>query len=392
MKNYKIKSNTAQMTVLEGDFTYGFSIVIFVCIGLIFLGIAVFLFAEEQTFNRWANLFALMGLTIMYVGLIMPRTQAKYSPHSFVFDHQAAQLKIIQDRESTQSITIPYADIDSFDIKTVVSSSSSPNTSTRIRSYTYYPHVVKKDSGMVEFGKTHNLQYAQDLVDMLNAARQNALAEPKTATVNYTLPQKISKTIKGDAIILQWRNVVNWLKLLGTLLICCTLTVFIVQVGGLLLAEHEDIWFLVYFFFGFMFLIMLMILISTLYDLWKNFNTTFGISISKTSLEFFENDLNGRLKKSEILTLKDIGAIIFNFQISENNNNAVQILTKEQFTKMQTMRNESEQFSWSAITDGFKLARQVRRIDIQALNVVERIQLEYWLQQTLRERGNDTVL
>lgn len=287
------------------------------------------------------------------------------NPHEFVFDNQKQGVRIRQrKRGKMQEVTIPYRDIARFAIRTRMSSSSSSSGGTQTRTY----HIVfwqKHDSSiwdLREFTRRKQAKaFCQYMEDFLE--RKPDVVPPETP---YELPATISRTTTQTGIQISWRNtpqlsfVIFLLILMGFWGIDCVLLISSMSVPFFILTA-------------------LLTLISALIvvDLYKNLTTKYALRLSKTHLAFLEN---GKEKKH--LLMKDIAAVNFDLKDSIGGT-PIRILTHSQLQGVQ----RNKQPGLDDVLGLLKSALTIFRIKIDGLTVVEKVQLEHFLQQEMTKLG-----
>jgi hypothetical protein len=147
-----------------------------------------------------------------------------------------------------------------------------------------------------------------------------------------------------------------------------------------------------YFFYiviGFILTIFCFVMFTVVRKLIKDATTRYAVSVDHTNLEYYEFAKNsGRMKNQKTHPLKTVHSIRYTFSPSSQYQDAgLKILTNTEAKR--TEENEKKPFQ--ALKDAFTGKNQPITLSINALNPVECLQLESWLQELILKKGNVTV-
>jgi hypothetical protein len=133
-----------------------------------------------------------------------------------------------------------------------------------------------------------------------------------------------------------------------------------------------------------------LIMLFNIFTVIKDATTHYAVAISKNDLEYFEykssQDVSRNLKS---LPLKEIHSISYTFSAPARNNiTGIEILTRQQFADAQ---NQSGSFL-QTINKLFQRRTKGIRLNIKSMNAVECLQLESWLQATIKKKSGLEVI
>jgi hypothetical protein len=139
-----------------------------------------------------------------------------------------------------------------------------------------------------------------------------------------------------------------------------------------------------YLIVGFIGVVFVIVIGGNMMKMIKNARTVYAVAVSSSSLDYMERDLAGRMRKTVQFPLQDIHAISFSFD-TDNAMRKIFIYTHEQFTKQDKLKVS---LSIDSIKEIYNFYTGLVSLDMQDLTPVEALQIENYLQQQIREKGN----
>jgi hypothetical protein len=384
---YTIQELNKDKVILERAGT-GFNAFLFTSTGCIFsgIGILLFIFLKHMgpPYSYFSYLFFLFGLIAVYAGANLSGQTKKTIPKFIIFDNRKGYVQIQFADDSSESGYIPYPEIDSFfiDIKEETRSTGGSRSSGFTTTYTYHPTLQKKDGSKWELSKVNSKSKAEEFINSLkdhlqlnNAAQK--LPEP-------VLTNKVENETSRDKAIVKWRNNPGSAPVFITAF--CMLFIFMGYIITSSFLKAGDISFFFCFVAGFIFIVFLIVIYSKFSKIIRDYKTTYGFSISSTDFKYFEEDNKGEIKNTKTIPLKDMQGVYFNFQPSE---------MSDQITSLyiQTVEKENAPNDKYGIETFKKIFTSTNLpLDLSDLNAVEKLELERWIQDTIKKRSGVSVL
>jgi hypothetical protein len=121
----------------------------------------------------------------------------------------------------------------------------------------------------------------------------------------------------------------------------------------------------------------------------KDATTRYAVSVDHTNLEYYEfSKSTGQMRNKKTHPLHNVQSINYSFTPSQQNMGAgLKILTKADSDRLQELKEKPME----AFKDLFKSGNGPITLSITALNPVECLQLENWLQELILKKGNVKV-
>lgn len=379
--HYKLKSADDQQLVFKESnaivwLSWLFPIIGFPILLLGLLGILAS-FPSNEPITAMDLILTGIGWTFTTaVGIMW--TSRHSNPYQLIFDNDNGVVIIYQKRKGEDAITeIPYNEIDGFYIRTKTTSSSSSSGSSTSRNYIVY--WLKKDGNMWDLCSYGNRSKAEAMQHKL--VSQVKLDQSPNLSKQPKLPESITMKKSANGVALEWRNKITAKFLFFMLIILGFCTVD----AGLYLKWMEEGDGMPFFVMTpFMALLVGLII----YYLIKNISTTYRLVITDTEL-FFEHIKGEQITKKKSIKLADIAAIMFEFK-DVVGGSPLKILNHNEFNQLQeAMRGD---FNFSDIGKLISMAYQSFQINIDALDVVDKVDLEKILQRVILEKGGVDVL
>lgn len=361
---------------------------LFIFIGSIFTIIGFFMVASmddsEMPFSIIQFILPVFGLVAIYAGIMFPKLQQRNIPDEIIFDNSNGRVEINQKESDIKTAYIYYDEIADFIVKAKKHESSSSGTSSSRTYYSYHIYLAKKDGGQWELLKFGSESSAQEEVIKLKGLVQLHVP-PQRVPPNVTQSQKFKISNDYHKTEISWRNKLGYgpLALAGFSAVFLTIAYAILGSGFI----DEDFPVFGYFVVGFIGVVFVIVIGGNIMKMVKNANTVYAIVITGASLDYIERDVAGRIKKTTQFPLPDLHAISFSFD-TDNVLRKIFIYTHEQFEKQNTM---SVSFSVESIKAMYTFYKGLVSLDLQDLTSVETLQVENYLQQQIRERGNIQV-
>ncbi len=369
--NYKIKEQQSDRLIFKETGQLWIFILIFGGIGgmMLLFGLGSSQIIDDAPFEV-AFIFTSFGLIFSSAALLM-FTMRFANPSAIIFDNGLQKVIIKQKNKDAQHVAaIPYTDIAGFGIRTKVtrsSSSSSGSSTTR----TYIVHWQKTDSSIWDLSSFEKRKKAQESLAALEAfffREENA----KSERMRVRFPKSIKKTVFADQVDLTWRNKITWK-------VVCFISIlvgFSLIVPALAQAE------------SYMALVIISLFLTAItaglgYYVWQSLFVVHGIRITK---EQFSELRNGKEKKS--LPLSEIAAINFDFKDAIGGS-PLRVMTHKQ--KQDLSPSGDQKMDIKEISKLFTSAFKLFQINIEGLDVVEKVHLEEYLQQKLADFGVEVL-
>jgi ABC-type multidrug transport system fused ATPase/permease subunit len=378
--SYKISSVDSQKIILERN-SPAIITGAFIIIGSIILlvGIGLNLFSEtwEMPILFFRILLPLFGLLAFLSGMYIPKQVRNSIPEQLIFDHQKGALLVQMDKAKNEFGYIRYNEIESINIYVEVRSSG------KSTSHYYHIYVHKKDGSdwyLLEFS---NRTKAETVLKELQTSIP--LHNPCTINEPFALSQKIEKKEGHDKTIIHWQNKVSIWETLGILIFSI---LFLSILSMVLFFDGEPQPFM-YIVMGVILSVFLLVMTIVIRNLIKDAYTRYAVSVDATTLVYYEfNKKTGAMRNNKILPLQSVESIGYTFAPNKNTlNPGIKILTSENIAQQ---KREKEN-PLEVLRNLFSKNNKAITLSIKALNPVECLQLENWLQKLIFDKGNVTV-
>lgn len=386
---YKIISSDAHQIVLERE-SVKMATGCFVAIGSLFfligLGLNFFLTTWEMPYLLFRILFPVFGLGAIYAGLFLPKQTKNTQPEQIIFDHDKGAVVVNMTKTGDERGYIRYDEIADFDIYVESRRSSGSGSSSGRTYYHYHVFIQKQDGGewhIMDFSSRADAeaQVAMFKVTVPLSKSFNGSSSPKLTT-------KIEKKEGLDKTVIHWQNKVTWgqpvfLLAFSIIFLSILSSFFSFDTGG----GGFDVFFFVVL--GFILTVFCFVMFSVVRKLIKDATTRYAVSVDHTNLEYYEfAKSSGQMKNKKVLPLGMIHNINYTFAPSRQYQDAgLKILTKAESDRT----NQYQEKPLEALKDLFKGENQPITLSITALNPVECLQLENWLQELVMKKGNVRV-
>lgn len=386
---YKIVSSDAHKLVMERE-SVAAATGIFVGVGALFFfigaGLNIFMDSWEMPFMLFRILFPLFGLGAIVAGLRNPKQVQNTQPEQFIFDHDKGAIVVQMTKMGDERGYIRYDEVAGFDIY-IEKRSSSGSGSSRSRTYYHYHIYIKKKDG----GEWHIMDFsdhatAQAMVAQLTA--QVPLDKPFNISAQPKLTNKIEKKDGLDKTIIHWQNKVGWgqpvfLVVFSIIFLSILSSFFSFDTGG----GGIDWFFMIVI--GFMLFVFGIVMFTVVRKLIKDATTRYAVSVDRTNLEYYEfSKKTGTIKDKKTLPLSMVQSISYTYSPSKQYQEAgLKILTKADIDRAEEIKEKPLE----ALKDLFKAENGPIVLSITALNPVECLQLESWLQELILKKSNVTV-
>jgi hypothetical protein len=278
-------------------------------------------------------------------------------PEKFIFDHEKGWVSIHAKSETNIEAYIQYAEIKKLDIH--VKEIKGKNSTT----YVFYGYLEKLDGSKWHFVKDGNRNKVEEAIKLILPLINTAPKGNKPPRT--TISSKIEKLLRGDTALLYWQNkaafrsfqlFIYTLLWLGIVTLCFCLLFLIPDIP--LGAKIAIVIFLLLIVSIFGYYLLLAIKRNL-----KNLFRKFAIAITPEKVEYYEfNKNSGKQKVNVALAVSEINSIRFTFVSWENFKKPIEIIPKD------------------------KNAEAVA-FYMDALNPVECLQVENWIQETLKEKA-----
>jgi hypothetical protein len=383
---YRIMASDTNKIVLERESTR-LAAGVFVVIGSVFfligVGLNVFMNTWEMPFVIFRLLFPLFGLIAIVAGVYLPKQTRETQPEQITFDHSKGAVVVSMSKMGDQHGYIRYDEIEDFDIYVESRSTSSSKGPSR----TYYRHHVylkKKDGGEWHLFDYGDRAEADAMIAQLRA--QVPSDKQFNVSISPKLSPKIAKQEGLDRTIIHWQNKVTiWAPLF---LFVFSVIFLSVLYSFFTFGQEIEVFGLIVI--GFIFFVFLLVMFATVRKFIKDATTRYAVSVDHANLEYYEfAKSSGQMRNKKSLPLKQVHSINYNFIPGQNNPAAgLKILTHGESARIQELKEKPLE----ALKDLFKSNNQPISLSITALNPVECLQLENWLQELILKKGNVNAL
>jgi hypothetical protein len=389
---YQITSNDNNKLVLERA-GQGCGMAMFIGIGTLFfiIGICLNIFMDGYAFPNilFKLLFPAFGLGAIVTGIYIPKINRETTPESITFDNSKGAVIIQMTKDGNQTGYIRYDEIDNFDIF-VERRSSSSSSSGRGSSNSYYYHVLlrKKDGGEWYLTESGSRSKAEKLLQQLTDAVH--LSNPYTLRVSPVFTEKLQKDETSGKTVITWKNKVS---ILAPLFLLAFAVTFISIISTVFMGNgFGSFGFSIFpvFIIGFILLVFVFVIFSIAKKMYRDATCIFSVVIDKQNFEYLETSKStGVVKKSRLVPLKNVHIIRYTFTPVKNyGDKGLEILTPAEHDQLQKYKEKP----FEVIKDLFSGKEGPIKLDIRGLNPVECLQLETWLQDLIKKRGDVDVL
>jgi hypothetical protein len=363
---------------------------IFIIVGTVFtlIGIGLLIFATdaELPLSMMRFLFPLFGIIAIVVGVKLPKMQSKSTPDQLIFDNVNGRVQISQEYSDIKTAYIYYDEIEDFKLKIKSESSSSSTRSSRTY-YSYHVYLQKKDGGQWELLRSGSEGAANKDMAALKQAI-NLKASPVRMLAYTAQSSKYDVRDYGHKVELSWKNPVG---LTAFFLIAFSIVFISVFYTIMRTAFDVEDDFPVFFVLvgGFIAAVFLIVIVGNFIKVIKNSKTVYAVAITDSSLDYFEKDNTGRIKKDIRFPLSDIHAISFSFD-TQSTLRKLFIYTHEQFKKKSDI-DDNPKLSIGYLKSMYDFYKEIVALDMQELTSVEALHVENYLQEQIRQKGQTSV-
>lgn len=384
---YKLASSDSTKMVLTRESATGASIFtiivgsLFIVIGI---GINAFVYSWEFSYILIKTLFPLFGLLAVYGGISMPKQLRLTQPSRITFDHEKGAVVIEMNDKTDQRGYIRYDEVEGFDIHEERRTSSSGSSNTRTRTYyVYHVYLKKKDGGEWHLFQFNTRAKAEELIIQLKAEIQ--FDKPFTVTEQPRLTSKIEKQEGIDKTVIHWENKVT---LMQPIIVFTFGLIFLTMLFSFF-TFGEEVEIFGSIVIGFILIIFLFIMFVIIQKMIKDMTTRYAVSVDHTNLEYFEfSRSTGAMRNKKTLGLKDVHSINYTFAPSKNYQAAGLTIRMQEHIGREKLLDEKP---IEAIKDLFLTGDKPITLSITALNPVECLQLENWLQELILNKSRMKV-
>ena len=384
---YRIISSDPHKIVLERVST-ALASGLFIGVGSLFLligvGLNVFMTTWEMPFMMFRLLFPAFGLIAIFAGRYLPRQVRESTPEQIIFDHDKGAVVVAMTKTGNEQGYIRYNEIAGYDIDVESRSSSSSTTSGSRTYYRYHVYLRKKDGGEWYLFEYNNRSAAEDMINLL---KTQVLADrPFKVSEQSKLTSKIEKKEGLDKTIIHWQNKVSFWQPLFLLVF----SVIFLSILYSFFSFGKEIEFFGLVILGFIFSVFLFVMAVTIRKLIKDATTRYAVSVDHANLEYYEfSKSSGQMRNKKTLPLTVVHSINYTFAPSKNNPGAgLKILTQEEAERFHQYKEKPME----VLKDLFTGSNKPIALSITALNPVECLQLENWLQELILKKSNKQVL
>lgn len=391
----KVKSFSENQLILERDNNLTNSI-IFIIIGAVFTltGLAMLVLMPWQFPYLIIKLvFPMVGIVVLYAALNNEKHQKKTEVNKIVFDNNLGCVALEMANE-TQRGFIKYSEIEKFDVFV------ERQTSGKHTNYFYHTVLFKKDSGQWFLTKHTSQEKANETIADLN--KKINLSNPYLPNIKPVFSNKLEKNEGLEKTTVSWRNEVKYTSILFLGLFAIT---FLIVLTAILYSFKDSSVQLIFPFIvvGFIFVVFAIIMFSFVKQMIKDATTKYTIAISRNNFEYLElNKDSNKIKLSKIIPMQELYSIVYNQNPIASNGqpNKLFAYNKVGYDQLMEYRNnpakQFEAFS-AAFTENIKKGtlkftnesnNQIELV-INALNPIECLQLETWLQETIKNKNEE---
>lgn len=387
---YTITSSDAHKMVLERD-SVKMATGCFVAIGSLFfiigVGLNFFITTWEMPFLLFRILFPLFGLIAIFAGTSLPKKTENTQPEQIIFDHDKGAVIVHMTKIGTERGHIRYDEIAGYDIYVESRRSSGSGSSSSRTTYRYHVYVKKKDGGewhLFEFG---DRAAAEAVILQLTALVP--LNKPFTITEQPKLSPKIERKEGLDKTVIHWQNKVSITQPIFLVFFCI---IFFSILSSFFTFDKGGVGFDIFFMLiiGFILLVFCFVMFVVIREMIKDATTRYAVSVDHTNLEYYEfSKKSGQMKNKRALPLTHVQSINYTFAPSKQyHDSGLKILTKADIDRAEEIKQKP--------LEGFKDLFKGNNsgpivLSITALNPVECLQLENWLQELILKKSSVAV-
>lgn len=378
-----LKSADADKIIFQRA-TDGCTTTVFIIVGLLFasIGVALNLLSSDTEFPfiLFRILLPLFGIAAIAAGIAAPKIAKRTIPESISFHNDKGAVIVEMDSSTKQTGHIRYDEIEKFDI--YVESRSSSSSSNRPSRTVYYYHVLirKKDGGEWFIAECKSQKEAEEMKEQLHAGVK--LTNPCTLSTNQLLTPKLSKQEGGDKTIIHWHNKVGFFAPVFLVFF----SIAFLSILSTAFTSTFDLNGFVYVVIAFILFIFCLVMFITIRNMFKEATTRYAISIDHSALEYYEfSKSSGVMKNKRVIPLSEVYSIIYSFAPVKNYSNNGLTITSEK-ESLQAKANNNKPFT--ELKNLFSGEDKPISFSISALNPVECLQLESWLQNLIKKKGN----
>lgn len=308
------------------------------------------------------------------IGMIMPNNSTSNDikhAEKIEFDNVSNCIKVYMTKKSLKAGYIPYDSIETIEIKKRCIDSKS-------NKYAYDVHMLKKDSGIWQLSSFVSEAEAIAFQNPLNSCIKSATTSPQLPEIE--LPEKFVQQKTYEGIGFQWTNSAPSGLLL---LILMTLLFGIIELYLILIQGYFSLMFV---FFTFFFLILLLCTYFLIDSIIEYSTTRYAILINAKTFIYRETSKrNGKLKKETIQNISDLSSLHYSFDFNFSDP-ILYLDTKENQQKQLDTKKEKSMQSF------FSFYKSFFTLKFTALNPVETIELERWIQGMIQELSSKEIL
>lgn len=380
--SYKLKSADSNTIVFE-RLGAGCNSAIMIVVGGIFFGIGVILnlFSPNYAFPDilFLTLFPFIGFVILVVGITLPSMERKSKPQLITFDNTKGAVIIQMAKDGNQVGYIRYDEIEGFDIHVQKTSSSSSSSSAQ--RYYFHAFLKKKDGGEWFLSQSRTRESAE--ADLRKIYEFGRFDTPFTVTASPSVSAKIQKEEKSDRTTIKWHNKLSFFAPLGLLVSAVAFPSIMV---GVINSGPEKPG-LIYLIIGIILIVFSLVIFFIGRSMYIRATTSFAISIDPTNLVYAEmNKSTGAVKKSKVVPLAEVFSVTYSFS-KRSSGGGLNIRTEKEHLQAEEMKKPLV-----SLKEVFSIRKDESiALSIAALNPVECLQLETWLQEVIGKRGNTNV-
>ncbi|HHP7241193.1 MAG TPA: hypothetical protein ACFCUD_05955 [Cyclobacteriaceae bacterium] len=373
--NYKFdKSNPNKLLFESSKWKSGCFVGALLAVGalglLIGLGFYFTLHSTEEGAPVFSFVIAGLGLIITSAALVT-MTSIRESPHKLIFDNSKGRILVTSKNYKGEQIIaeIAYNEIEKFDYRKERDTSSD-------NAITYY-HVYwqKKDQSFWDLMSYTSEDEAKKLVEELKS-----LVKIKTVSIEERPPElPIGMSMKKfeKSAIIEWRNRVRprHYVILFTILVLAGLGF------GIMSAREVSNLFNVFP------ILLIGIFAFNIYYIVNKYLQTYIIEISSKAFRYYRMR-GGKLSNLKEIEFENLAAIAFDVKSQEVGGSKVKVMNHDELELRRKMLNTKNQLE----PEDQKKYKNIMRIDIEGINVVDKINLERLLQSILFKKEGVKVL
>lgn len=372
---YKIASEEQyQMTFKTGN------LLLIVMLILSLVGLVILLIgltapsevANEESIKGLNRILIGSGITVISICSIIYYARHD-NPYKIVLDNQTQEVKVYQKiKGSTQVAVLPYHQIKDVIMRETIRSSGK----SRTKVYTIY--LQKKDATLWQLQELNSRNSAERYYRRVYAflhIKENDGVEYQPS-VPAAFPEHVMTRFEyADYVAYSWKNKLSF-----------KFVAFIIALAGLWtinskfysdLLNKDDQY--TFYIFG---AVLLLFTLGAIYGIISSYLISHSLHISRTSIDYLQNG-----SPSRSIPISEVAVVGFSF-MTQMGGMPLSIITKAQ---QQRFRELEEANSLPNIFELAMLIKDIFRIQIDALSVIDKINLEYFLEQDLKKIGASEV-